>query len=106
LDKDTPEGKLGWYSSSPKVTLESSDGAGDGVEKIEYTVDGGAPRTYEGPISVDTDGEHEIAYYATDKNGNVEKAKTVAFRVDGAAPTSTATATIDQAAASANVTIG
>jgi glucose/arabinose dehydrogenase/type 1 glutamine amidotransferase len=102
-DKSAPEGKLGWYSSAPKVTLESTDGAGDGLEKIEYKVDGGAARTYDGTINVEGDGEHRIDYFATDKAGNVEKAKTVEFRVDGAAPKSTGITTVN--ANSANVSI-
>jgi PKD repeat protein/glucose/arabinose dehydrogenase/type 1 glutamine amidotransferase len=103
LDKETPEGELGWYSSSPEVTLESDDGAGDGVAKTEYRIDGGAAQPYSEPIKIDTDGEHTIEYFATDKNGNVEEAQTVEFRVDGTAPKTTAA--VAPGATTANVTL-
>ncbi len=88
LSPAQPDGKLGWYSTSPKVTLAADDGAGDGVAKISYTVDGGAERAYnpEAPITTTGDGEHVISFYSTDKAGNVEQVKSTAFRVDGAAP--------------------
>jgi PKD repeat protein/glucose/arabinose dehydrogenase/type 1 glutamine amidotransferase len=105
LDRDTGDEELGWYSSSPEVTLESTDGAGDGVAKTEYKVDGGATQRYTAPITVNSDGEHKIEYFATDNNGNVEETKTVEFRVDGTAPKTTASATVDQGAATANVTL-
>jgi PKD repeat protein/glucose/arabinose dehydrogenase/type 1 glutamine amidotransferase len=95
LDEATPDGELGWYTEAPEITLAADDGAGDGVDKISYKVDGGEAKTYEGPFTVDGDGEHVVEYFATDKAENVESVKKVAFRVDGAAPVTTATAELE-----------
>ena len=95
LDKATPDGKLGWYSTAPKITLTADDGIGDGVDKITYKVDGGASATYEGPFTVDGEGEHVVEYFAADKAENVESVKKVAFRVDGTAPETTATGELE-----------
>ncbi len=88
------------------MTLTADDGAGAGVDKVTYRVDGGEPRTYDGPFTVSGDGAHSVSYFATDKADNAETAKTVAFRVDGAAPVSSATAAVNEAAQSARVTLG
>ena len=106
LSPATADGKLGWYKSPPTVTLAADDGAGEGVDKVSYRVDGGESRAYEGPFTVAGDGAHSVSYFATDKAGNAETAKTVAFRVDGAAPVSSATAAVNEAAQSARVTLG
>jgi glucose/arabinose dehydrogenase/type 1 glutamine amidotransferase len=95
LDKAAPDGKLGWYSTAPKITLTADDGVGDGVDKITYKVDGGASATYEGPFTVDGEGEHVVEYFAADKAENVESVKKVAFRVDGTAPETTATGELE-----------
>lgn len=80
-------GELGWYTSAPRVELTADDGEfGDGVDKIQYRVDNGDTRTYEGAISVDTPGEHVIEYWSTDKAENVEAVKRIAYRIDTAAP--------------------
>ncbi|WP_053227311.1 OmpL47-type beta-barrel domain-containing protein [Solirubrobacter soli] len=105
LDKATPDGKLGWYSTAPKVELTANDGVGEGVDKITYKVDGGAAQTYEGPFTVDGEGEHVIEYFASDKAENVETAKTVAFRVDANAPETTGTGEIDEDKGEATVTL-
>jgi PKD repeat protein len=96
LDPAQPDGKLGWYSKSPEVTLTADDGVGDGVDKITYTVDGGAEQAYnpEAPITTTGDGEHTVAFFATDKAGNVEPVKSTAFRVDSAAPKTGASVTM------------
>jgi hypothetical protein len=106
LDEAAPDGELGWYTSSPTVSLTADDGAGDGVAKISYKVDGGDAKTYAAPFTVDGDGEHVVEYFATDKAENVESVKKVAFRVDGSAPTTTATATFaDEEEGPATVTL-
>ncbi|HWK29671.1 MAG TPA: ThuA domain-containing protein [Solirubrobacter sp.] len=100
------DGRLGWYTAAPHVTLTADDGAGDGVEKISYRVDGGAETTYAGPFTVTGDGEHTVEYFATDKANNVEGVKRVAFRVDGAAPVTTAVADLaDEENGPATVTL-
>ncbi|RKQ87552.1 glucose/sorbosone dehydrogenase [Solirubrobacter pauli] len=80
------QGQLGWWTGAPTLALNANDGTRGAVDKVTYSVDGGAQRTYEGPFTVDTPGDHVVEYFATDKAGNVETAKRYLFRVDTAAP--------------------
>ncbi len=82
---------LGWWRN-PTVTITSNDGAGNaGIQKIEYRLDGGAWQTYTAAFVVTGDGARSLEYRATDNAGNVEAIKSLAFNVDGNAPTTTAT---------------
>jgi predicted alpha-1,2-mannosidase len=86
----TPAAVNGWYVD-PTVTLAAGDGTGDGVDSIEYRLDGAqAWATYAGPFPVTGDGTHVLEYRSTDLAGNVEVAKTLTFKVDGSAPVTTA----------------
>ncbi|MFF5115014.1 ThuA domain-containing protein [Streptosporangium sp. NPDC000509] len=67
------------------VTLSATDET-SGVEKIEYSLDGGDWTPYTAPVNVTGDGDHELRYRATDKAGNVEEIKTQTVTVS-AAPT-------------------
>ena len=87
-----PNGAAGWYTSNVDVSLAADDGAnGSGVDRIEYKVNGGEFAPYTAPIALTTTGTHTIEYRAIDKAGNVETTKTATYKVDKAAPTSTAT---------------
>ena len=87
-----PNGTAGWYTSDVNVTLTGDDGAtGSGVDRTEYKLNGGAFTPYTAPIALTQIGTHTIEYRSVDKNNNVEAAKTVTYKVDKAAPTSTAT---------------
>ena len=69
------------------MTLAGTDDAsGSGIDKTEYRVDGGAFATYSAPIAITTAGTHTVEYRSTDKNGNVEATKSLAVKVDKAAP--------------------
>ncbi|MFF2851152.1 OmpL47-type beta-barrel domain-containing protein [Streptomyces sp. NPDC058001] len=70
----------GAYISSAKVTVTATD-AGSGVDKVEYSLDGGPYLAYTAPVLVDRVGAHSVAYRATDKAGNTSTAKTVTFTV-------------------------
>src|SRR5207244_10936108 len=77
-----------WFSAVPvSVTLTSSD-FGAGVAGISYSVNGGATQTYSGAISVSS--SSTIAFYATDKVGNVEVTQTKTVQIDTTAPTAPA----------------
>ncbi len=77
---------LGWWRN-PTVTITSNDGAGNaGIQKIEYRLDGGAWLTYSAAFQVTGDGARLLEYRATDNTGNVEAVKSLAFNVDGNAP--------------------
>ncbi|MFJ6572589.1 OmpL47-type beta-barrel domain-containing protein [Streptomyces sp. NPDC091292] len=70
----------GAYITSAKVTVTATD-AGSGVDKVEYSLDGGPYLAYSAPVLVDRVGAHSVAYRATDKAGNTSAAKTVTFTV-------------------------
>ncbi|MFF5108715.1 OmpL47-type beta-barrel domain-containing protein [Streptosporangium sp. NPDC000509] len=73
------------------VTLSATDET-SGVEKIEYSLDGGAWTTYTGTVIVSGQGQHEVRYRAVDKAGNVEEIKAVEVPV---APTLPLTVTAE-----------
>ncbi|MFJ5618799.1 OmpL47-type beta-barrel domain-containing protein [Micromonospora sp. NPDC093243] len=85
----------GAYVGSATVTLSATD-TESGVDKIEYSLDGGAYATYSAPVSVNTVGQHTVNYRATDKAGNTSSVQSVSFTVaapppqDTTAPTTSA----------------
>jgi hypothetical protein len=80
-------GANNWYTSAVTVTLSATDDS-SGVASIHFRTDGGAWQTYAGPLSVQADGAHSIDYYSTDVSGNNEITRTVAVKIDTAAPSS------------------
>ncbi|MFJ8463710.1 OmpL47-type beta-barrel domain-containing protein [Streptomyces swartbergensis] len=71
----------GAYVNGARVTVTATDAHGSGVEKIEYSLDGGPYLAYTAPVVVDRAGGHTVAYRATDKAGNTSAALTVTFTV-------------------------
>ncbi|QWB21886.1 DUF1080 domain-containing protein [Streptomyces koelreuteriae] len=71
----------GAYVNSARVTVTATDAHGSGVEKIEYSLDGGPYLAYSAPVVVDRAGGHTVAYRASDKAGNTAAARTVSFTV-------------------------
>ncbi|MFJ8714093.1 OmpL47-type beta-barrel domain-containing protein [Streptomyces violaceus] len=71
----------GAYVNSARVTVTATDEHGSGVEKVEYSLDGGPYLAYTAPVVVDRAGAHTAAYRATDKAGNTSAARTVTFTV-------------------------
>jgi plastocyanin len=71
----------GAYVNSARVTVTATDAHGSGVERIEYSLDGGPYLAYSSPVVVDRAGAHTVAYRATDKAGNTSAALTVTFTV-------------------------
>ena len=90
LSPPSPDGENGWYVSPVKVTLSASDPApGSGVKKIHYRIDGGRwqeSASASVTLTVSSDGEHRIEYYAEDNAGNKGETKTCEFRIDTAPP--------------------
>ena len=70
----------GNYVGRAKVTVTATDDD-SGVERIEYSLDGGPYLAYTAPVTVDRVGRHTIAHRATDKAGNTSGARQVAFTV-------------------------
>lgn len=79
------------YLTSAKVTVTATD-AGSGVDRIEYSLDGGPYLAYTATVIVDRVGYHTVAHRATDKAGNTSEAKQVSFTIaqSGACPRRTA----------------
>ncbi|MEU6542938.1 family 16 glycoside hydrolase [Streptomyces sp. NPDC046859] len=72
----------GAYVGTAKVTVTATDEHhGSGVDRIEYSIDGGPYLAYTAPVVVDRAGTHTLAYRATDKAGNTSAARTVTFTV-------------------------
>ncbi|MFB7930006.1 OmpL47-type beta-barrel domain-containing protein [Streptomyces sp. NPDC056039] len=71
----------GAYVNSARVTVTATDAHGSGIEKIEYSLDGGPYLLYPAPVVVDRAGGHTVAYRASDKAGNTAAARTVSFTV-------------------------
>lgn len=69
------------YRSDVEITLSASDGAGFGVENIEYSLDGGGWHLYDESFLVSEQGEHYIQYYSTDIAGNIEETKVIKFTI-------------------------
>lgn len=70
----------GAYLTSAKVTVTATD-ADSGVDKAEYSLDGGPYLAYTATVIVDRIGYHTVAHRATDKAGNTSEAKQVSFTV-------------------------
>ncbi|KMS75138.1 glycosyl hydrolase [Streptomyces viridochromogenes] len=72
----------GAYIGNAKVTVTATDEHhGSGVDRIEYSIDGGPYLAYGAPVVVDRAGTHTLGYRATDKAGNTSAARTVTFTV-------------------------
>ncbi|MEU2429271.1 family 16 glycoside hydrolase [Streptomyces sp. NPDC007861] len=70
----------GAFITSATVTVTATD-ADSGVDKVEYSLDGGPYLAYTTPVIVDRVGFHTVLHRATDKAGNTSEAKEVSFTV-------------------------
>lgn len=73
------------YIGSATINLSATD-AGSGVDKVEYTLDGGAWTVYTAPVKVTALGTHTVSYRASDKAGNVSSEQGGAFTIVEAPP--------------------
>jgi regulation of enolase protein 1 (concanavalin A-like superfamily) len=85
LDPDEPDGEAGWYVSPVTVTLTADAGA-----DVEYRLGGDEWLEYDGPVTVDEDGEHTVEYRASNESGTSDVGS-VAFSLDQAPPETSAT---------------
>ncbi|MCP3787119.1 DUF1080 domain-containing protein [Micromonospora sp. A3M-1-15] len=83
----------GAYVGSATVTLSATD-TGSGVDKVEYSLDGGTYTVYGAPVTVNQAGQHTVSYRATDKAGNTSSAQQVSFTVVEPAPADTTPPTV------------
>ncbi|MFJ5100414.1 OmpL47-type beta-barrel domain-containing protein [Streptomyces sp. NPDC088554] len=70
----------GAFLTSARVTLTATDPQ-SGVDRIEYSLDGGPYLAYTAPVVVDRVGHHTLSYRATDRAGNTAQAKEVSFTI-------------------------
>jgi len=84
-------GANGWYVGPVQVTLAAADNV-SGMANSYFTVDGGATQTYAGPFTVSANGVHTILFWSRDQASNSEQSHSLAFGIDGVAPSVTATA--------------
>ncbi len=89
------EGENGWFISSVMVDLRGSD-VESGISSIMYQLDGAGWQTYRSSFEVSAEGEHQIAFYASDQAGNQAEASDLAFRIDTTLPTIQCYATGEQ----------
>ena len=82
-----------WFNSAVTVNLHSDDGttgnARVGVDKIFYRLNGGGWQSGSGQditFTVTQDGAQIIEYYAVDRLGNQEVAKSRSFKIDATKP--------------------
>ena len=90
-DPAVPNGKNGWYTSPITVTLSPA-------EIAEYSLDGGVTwAVYGAPVTLDTDGTHQVQYRRSVDSGEV---KNLEINIHRTAPvvqiTGAASYTIDQ----------
>ncbi|MGI5358452.1 OmpL47-type beta-barrel domain-containing protein [Streptomyces sp. CA-252508] len=71
----------GAFLTSATVTVTATDTGGSGVEKVEYSLDGGPYLAYTAPVVVDRAGHHTVLHRATDKAGNASAAGRVGFDI-------------------------
>ncbi|MEK7618222.1 MAG: hypothetical protein AAB410_03675, partial [Patescibacteria group bacterium] len=82
-------GQPGFYRSNINITLSAFDPVLEeapeqtsGVLKIEHNLDNAGWQTYVNPLSVVSEGQHSIQFYAVDNAGNEEQEQTVSFTID------------------------
>ncbi|MFE1926230.1 OmpL47-type beta-barrel domain-containing protein [Streptomyces asoensis] len=78
---DGTRNAAGAYVGRALVTVSATDAHGSGVDRIEYSLDGGPYLAYGAAVVVDRAGAHTLAYRASDKAGNTAAARTVSFTV-------------------------
>jgi hypothetical protein len=88
-----PAGKYGsWHTGSVQVALGGADNL-SGVDKVHYSINGGAVQDYADPFSLGTTGTHTINFWSVDKAGNAEDrsaaSQTVTIQIDNTKPTIT-----------------
>ncbi|WP_030846760.1 OmpL47-type beta-barrel domain-containing protein [Streptomyces griseus] len=70
----------GAFITSARATVTATDDD-SGVDKVEYSLDGGPYLAYTAPVIVDRVGHHTIAHRATDKAGNTSASKKASFTI-------------------------
>ena len=90
FDPAEPNGADGWYAGPVGISLDATDeqAARRRAGPVPVTTARSGPTL--GQIDFDDDGEHTLEYRAIDCAGNAEEFKSVDFKVDAHAPSTTA----------------
>jgi hypothetical protein len=78
----------GWNNSNVTVTLNATEKL-SGIDHTEYKLDAGGWTTYNGTVSITSEGKHVLQYRSVDVAGNVESAQQLPINIDKTAPTLT-----------------
>ncbi|MFF9688696.1 OmpL47-type beta-barrel domain-containing protein [Streptomyces sp. NPDC014623] len=70
----------GAFITSAEATVTAVD-SDSGVDKIEYSLDGGPYLAYSSAVVIDRVGRHTLAHRATDRAGNTSEAKQTSFTI-------------------------
>jgi hypothetical protein len=76
-----------YFGKGLSFSLTSKDGV-SGVEKVHVALNSNSWSDYSSDMSVDSEGDYNLYYYAHDNVGNAEKVRSTSFTVDLTAPTS------------------
>jgi dipeptidyl aminopeptidase/acylaminoacyl peptidase len=87
----------GWSSKDVTLHFCAGDCGGSGLERTEYSTDGGKSWIAGATYSVSAEGQTQVQYRSSDKAGNVEAAHTVTVRIDKTAPVVTLATPLDGA---------
>lgn len=79
---DAPEG---WVNRTVRLQLDATDDL-SGVSNTSLRLENGTWRTYEGPVTLEGEGIHRIAYRSTDAAGNREPQRNTTVRIDRSPP--------------------
>jgi len=78
-------GSNGWYVSPVTLVLDGQD-LESGLSHVEYQLDQQPWQTAPGPIELDTEGVHHVAYRALDASGRVDATHTLTVSIDVTPP--------------------
>ena len=81
------------YNSQVKISINSSDQGGSGLASVQYSLNGGAYKTYDSSFIINTIGSYTIKARAADGNGNTSVTNDIAFNI--VMPVKTLTAIAD-----------
>ncbi|ASB48377.1 OmpL47-type beta-barrel domain-containing protein [Alkalitalea saponilacus] len=82
--KFTHEGKT-YYGSGLTIDLSATD-ATSGVDQTLFSLNSEDYRTYNGPVSINDEGEYYLRFYSVDNVGNIEEVSVHHFFVDTTPP--------------------
>ncbi len=80
-----------WLKKVVTLHFAAVDLGGSGLERTEYSIDGGASWTAGASCTVAAEGQTKVLYRSLDKAGNVEATRSVTVRIDLTAPVVTLT---------------